>query len=110
MGALDPQSLAIADEVIKIAHEIERTPSQVAVNWVRQQAGVVVPILGAKSVAQVHDNLACLDFTLSAEHLQRLNAVSQIRLGFPHDFLKSDGVRDIVTGGTYAQIDNHHRR
>jgi hypothetical protein len=41
------------------------------------------------------------------KHLARLDAVSQVDLGFPHDFLSSDGVRDLVFGGTYGQIDNH---
>jgi hypothetical protein len=43
------------------------------------------------------------------EHLARLDAVSHIDLGFPHDFLASDEIRNIVFGGTYSQIDNHRR-
>ena len=108
-GPIDPRKLAIAEEVIKIAGEIDRTPSQVALSWVRQQPGVIIPILGAKTLPQVQDNLACVDFKLSDEHLQHLNDVSQIELGFPHDFLAEDGVRDLVFAGTYAQLDNHRR-
>lgn len=108
-GPIDPRKLAIAEEVIKIAGEIGRTPSQVALSWVRQQPGVIIPILGAKTLPQVQDNLACVDFKLSDEHLQHLNDVSQIELGFPHDFLAEDGVRDLVFAGTYAQLDNHRR-
>jgi len=106
---IDPRKLAIAEEVIKIAGEIGRTPSQVALSWVRQQPGVIIPILGAKTLPQVQDNLACVDFKLSDEHLQHLDDVSQIELGFPHDFLAEDGVRDLVFAGTYAQLDNHRR-
>ena len=108
-GPIDPRKLAIAEEVIKIAGEIGRTPSQVALSWVRQQPGVIIPILGAKTLPQVQDNLACVDFKLSDEHLQHLDDVSQIELGFPHDFLAEDGVRDLVFAGTYAQLDNHRR-
>jgi len=43
--------------------------------------------------------------TLGPEHLARLDAVSKVDLGFPHDFLT--GVRDIVYGVVYDQIDNH---
>ena len=50
-GPIDPKKLAIAEEVIKIADEIGRTPSQVALNWVRQQPGVIIPIVGAKTLA-----------------------------------------------------------
>ena len=108
-GPIDPKKLAVAEEVIKIAAEIGRTPAQVALNWVRQQPGVIIPIVGAKTLPQVQDNLACLDFKLSDEHVQHLSDISQIDLGFPHDFLAEEGVRDLVFAGTYNQIDNHHR-
>jgi aryl-alcohol dehydrogenase-like predicted oxidoreductase len=108
-GPIEPKKLAVAEEVIKIAAEIGRTPAQVALNWVRQQPGVIIPIVGAKTLPQVQDNLACLDFKLSDEHVQHLSDISQIDLGFPHDFLAEEGVRDLVFAGTYNQIDNHHR-
>lgn len=98
---------ALGDEVAKIAGEIGCSPSQVAINWVRQQPGVILPLLGASKPAQIVDNLACLDFTLGTEHLQRLDEISRIELGFPHDFLASDEVQQLVYGGTRPQIDNH---
>ncbi len=109
-GAISEKNLAIAQTVVDVAAEIGRTPSQVATNWVRQQPGVIIPIIGARRVDQVADNLACLEFTLTAEHLARLDAASQIDLGFPYNFLTSDGIKDLVYGGTFDQIDNHRRR
>jgi aryl-alcohol dehydrogenase-like predicted oxidoreductase len=106
-GNISEKNLRIAQAVSEIAEQIGRSPAQVALNWVRQQPGVMIPIIGAKKVAQVRDNLACLDFTLSGEQLARLDEVSRIELGFPYDFLTSEGVRDLVFGGTFAQIDNH---
>jgi len=101
------RDLAIADEVAAVAEEIGRTPSQVAINWVRQQPGVIIPLIGAKNAAQLNDNLGCLDFALNGEQMQRLSAASKIDLGFPHDFLASGEVRDLVTGGNYGRLDNH---
>jgi aryl-alcohol dehydrogenase-like predicted oxidoreductase len=43
--------------------------------------------LGVTSWSQVKDNLGCLEFEFSNEQLQRLNDVSKIELGFPHDLL-----------------------
>lgn len=106
-GPIPQRNLAIAEEVIKIANEVGRSPSQVALNWVRRQPGVVIPLLGARTVAQFQDNLGCLEFTLTEAQLARLSEVSQIALGFPYDFLASDGVRDLVYGGTFSRIDNH---
>jgi aryl-alcohol dehydrogenase-like predicted oxidoreductase len=106
-GALAEKSLAVAEVVIKVAEEVGYTPSQVALNWVRQQPGVMIPIIGAKTAAQLQENLGCLEFRLTETQLARLSEVSRIELGFPHDFLASDGVRDLVYGGTFSQLDNH---
>jgi aryl-alcohol dehydrogenase-like predicted oxidoreductase len=107
---ISERDLAIADEVVKIAGEIGRSPSQVAINWVRQQPGVLIPMLGATKPSQLEDNLAALEFELNEAQLARLDAVSAIDLGFPHDFLASDEIRNLVYGGTFEQIDNHRKR
>ena len=49
---------------------------------------MIVPLVGAKTRAQLDDNLGCLEFELSPEDVARLDAVSRIELGFPHDFLQ----------------------
>jgi len=66
---------------------------------------VVVPILGAKTVTQLADNLGCLEVTLGPEHLSELDAASRVELGFPHDFLVR--ARPYVFGKTFPLIDNH---
>ena len=87
-GRIRERDLGIAAEVVKLAEEIGRTPAQVALTWVRQGPGVIVPLVGAKTLEQLDDNLGCLEFSLEAEQRARLDEVSQIELGFPHDFLK----------------------
>jgi aryl-alcohol dehydrogenase-like predicted oxidoreductase len=87
-GQIEERDLGIAAEVVKIAEEIGRTPAQVALSWVRQGPGVIVPLVGAKTRAQLDDNLGCLEFELEPEHKQRLDEASKIQLGFPHDFLR----------------------
>jgi aryl-alcohol dehydrogenase-like predicted oxidoreductase len=107
--SLKENDLKFAEAVIKISEEVGCSPSQVAINWVRQQAGVIIPIIGAKTEAQLKDNLDCLKFSLNDEQIAKLNEASKIDLGFPHNFLSSDNIRDIVFGGTYNKIDNHHK-
>jgi aryl-alcohol dehydrogenase-like predicted oxidoreductase len=106
-GTISEKSLAIADVVSQVATEIGHTPSQVAIAWLCAQSGIIIPIIGARKLSQFQDNLAALNVTLSPEHLQRLNEVSQIELGFPHDFLQNDTIRDRLFGGTFNAIDNH---
>jgi aryl-alcohol dehydrogenase-like predicted oxidoreductase len=104
---LSDRNMSIAEEVQKVADEIGRSPAQVALSWVRQQKGVIIPIIGARKVSQLKDNLGCLDFELAQEQLQKLDEKSKIELGFPHDFLASKEIRNIVYGETLELIDNH---
>ena len=110
---LKARNLRIAEEVVNIAQEIKRTPSQVALNWIRQSKKIfrnkIIPIIGAKNLVQINDNLACMEFVLSDDQIQRLNEVSKIELGFPHDFLSTDAIRNIIYGGTYSSIYDHRR-
>ncbi|WP_089728720.1 aldo/keto reductase [Candidatus Thiosymbion oneisti] len=103
------RNFTIVEAVEKVADEIDRTPAQVAINWIRQQKGkgVIIPIIGARKRSQLQDNLAALDFALSDKQLARLDAVSAIQLGFPYDFLNHDDVRPALYGNRHASIDNH---
>jgi aryl-alcohol dehydrogenase-like predicted oxidoreductase len=106
-GILHERSMKIAAAVAEAAESIGCSPAQAAINWLRQQPGVIVPILGARTLDQLRDNLACLEHALPAELAGRLDEASRIELGFPHEFLASEGVREVISGGTFDQIDPH---
>jgi len=108
-NSINEKNLSIASEVINVAKEIGCTPSQVALNWVRQQPGVIIPIVGAKTVDQLKENVDCLKYPLIEEQLNRLNELTKIDLGFPHTFLNGDYIKTLIYGGTYEKIDNHHK-
>jgi aryl-alcohol dehydrogenase-like predicted oxidoreductase len=93
----------IAREVVRVAAEIDRPPSQVALSWVRQRDAI--PVIGARTVVQMKENLACLDFTLSREHVERLNEISKIETGYPHNLLAK--VRRFTFGDKWEEIINH---
>ncbi|MBI4852299.1 MAG: aldo/keto reductase [Acidobacteria bacterium] len=99
------RSTLIAKEVKAIANDISRSPSQVALAWLRQRSIPIIPIIGARTTTQLKDNLACLDLTLSPEQLLRLEEVSKIELGFPNEFFTKDMVKTFVYGGLKDQID-----
>jgi len=96
---LSERRLEIANAVKSVAKEIGRTPAQVAINWLFTREGVVSVIPGARKLEQFDDNLAALEFTLDPAHLRRLEAVSAIELGCPHEDICSGQVRDLITGG-----------
>jgi len=100
-GQVNERALAIGGEVLRVAEELGTTASRVAIAWVRQGPAVIVPLVGARTLAQLEENLGCLELTLSDEQKARLDAASAIEPGFPHDMLsrQSDERRRL--------IDNH---
>ena len=44
-------------------------------------------IFGARSLAQVDDNLKAVDLKLSADEVQKLDEASQFDIGYPYNFL-----------------------
>jgi aryl-alcohol dehydrogenase-like predicted oxidoreductase len=71
----------------------------VAIAWLLTKPGVVSPVMGARTPAQLTDNLESLDVELSDEHLRRLEAASAVELGYPYTYLESKRVRDFLDGG-----------
>lgn len=107
---LNEKSVKIAKEVVAIAEELKCKPGAVAIRWVMQRSQVVIPVIGARTPEQMAGNLSYESITLSDDHLNRLNTVSTIELGFPHDFLSGPVAQDLIFGGLQGKIDNHRRK
>ncbi|GAA4588684.1 aryl-alcohol dehydrogenase-like predicted oxidoreductase [Actinoplanes octamycinicus] len=84
--AISDRDLAVAGAVQAVAAELGATPAQVALAWTRRRAGVL-PIIGARTVDQLRDNLGCTALTLPPELATRLEAATDFSLGFPSDFI-----------------------
>jgi aryl-alcohol dehydrogenase-like predicted oxidoreductase len=85
---ISEHDLQIARAVQDVAEEIGATPSQVAIAWTMSRSPSIHPIVGARRVDQLEDNLAAAGVTLPEGAAQRLDEVSAITLGFPHDFIR----------------------
>jgi len=101
---LTEKRLRIAEEVVKIAKKIGAEPAQVAIKWTMHNNNAVIPIIGARTKKQFESNIGALKIELSEEHISTLNEVSNIELGFPHDFLKSDNIKSIIYSDTFEKI------
>ncbi|MFM5906942.1 MAG: aldo/keto reductase [Novosphingobium sp.] len=86
-GRLNEGSLAIAEVVSAVAAETGRSAAQVALAWTLANPAVTSPVLGARTPAQLEDNLGALDLVLDAGQLDRLDQVSRVPPGFPHEML-----------------------
>jgi aryl-alcohol dehydrogenase-like predicted oxidoreductase len=91
-------------EVIAVAAEIGAEPAQVSLAWLMHRPQPVIPIMGARTLGQFRQNLPAADVILTAGQLSRLDTVSQVGLGFPHDYLNGDLSRSFRTGGLHARI------
>ena len=88
----------IVDVLIDVAAELDATPAQAALSWLRAQSPLLIPIVGARTSEQLRGNLKGLSITLSDDHRRRLDDVSRPVLGFPHDFLASPAISSLVEG------------
>jgi len=105
---INEKNRQIARKVTEIAQKLGYTPAQVALNWLRKQDQQIIPLLGARKLAQIEDCLGCLRFELPNEMTQELNELSAIDLGFPHDFLAYPTVQEVLFGDNIKKIVNHH--
>jgi aryl-alcohol dehydrogenase-like predicted oxidoreductase len=102
--SVSDRNRSILETVESIAQEIGKTPAQVALNWIRQQEGTPIPIIGARTEKQIKDNLNCLTFVLTPEQMDLLTKASSIPLGFPHDFLEADQFKQAIHGQFVGKI------
>lgn len=101
---LNERSTNIARKVVEIAEKTGCNPAHVALNWVRQSHRHLIPIIAGRRSEQIADNLAALQHQIPQELMEELNVVSQIELGFPHDFLQQKDVRQILFNGKQADL------
>jgi aryl-alcohol dehydrogenase-like predicted oxidoreductase len=80
----DEQLYAIVDVLEAIAGEVGRSAAQVALRWVIQRPTVCTVVMGARDEAQLRDNLGAAAFTLTAEQMARLDAVSARTPCYPY--------------------------
>jgi aryl-alcohol dehydrogenase-like predicted oxidoreductase len=97
-----------ADRVVaavkKVADETGRSLAQVALAWLQHRPVPVIPIIGARKLTQLQDNLASLDLALSPDQVKALDEASQIEPGFPYSMYTKELPRAIAYGGLRDKI------
>jgi aryl-alcohol dehydrogenase-like predicted oxidoreductase len=100
----EQRATRIISAVKAVSAQVGRSMAQVALAWLRYRSVPVIPIIGARKLSQLQDNLASLDLQLSAEQLKSLDAASQIELGFPERLYEKEMVRGIRYGGVWDRL------
>lgn len=103
-GALTERALDIAETVRAVAQDTGHSAAQIAIAWLLQRPGAgAIPIIGARTLAQLEDNLNALDITLTNAQCTRLDTASTVKAPFPHDFLRSPLVMRNIFGSARVQ-------
>ena len=100
----EQRAARIISAVKAVSEQVGRSMEQVALAWLRYQTVPVIPIIGARKVSQLQDNLASLDLELSAEQLKSLDGASRIEFEFPQSIYEREMVRSIRYGGTWDRL------
>lgn len=90
-ASLTQRQRQIAGAVQEAADDLGATPSQVALAWTMSRSPVVHPIVGARDLSQLLDNLGSLEVSLTADALKRLESVTDFDPGFPSSFISETG-------------------
>ena len=85
--------------LVQVSKEIGKPTAQVALNWLAMQPGVTSIILGATKLAQLAENLNCLDFTIPVELRKRLDEVGKPEAVHPYNFY-TPSMQSRVSGNT----------
>jgi aryl-alcohol dehydrogenase-like predicted oxidoreductase len=74
----------VVDVLDEIAKETGKTIPQIALNWLLQRPTVANVIMGARDEKQLRDNLGAAGWSLSKDHVAKLDAVSDVTPIYPY--------------------------
>jgi aryl-alcohol dehydrogenase (NADP+) len=83
VGQPSEREYDVIEAVAGIAADLGATSAAVALAWLRIRPGTVVPILGARRLGHLEQNLAGLDVGLSDEQVRTLDDLSRPDLDYP---------------------------
>jgi aryl-alcohol dehydrogenase-like predicted oxidoreductase len=78
---------SILDAMQEISNQTTKTIAQVALNWLLQKPGVTAPIIGVRNMNHLEDNLGAAGWALTTDQMEKLNAVSERPLYYPHSMI-----------------------
>ena len=74
----------ITDVLEHVTQQSGHTFAQISLAWVLSRPTISSLVIGATNVTQLKENLKAADITLSSEHKQMLDKVSQTKLPYPY--------------------------
>jgi aryl-alcohol dehydrogenase-like predicted oxidoreductase len=75
----------VLDALFEVAEAVGKTAAQVALNWVIHRPAITAPIIGARKMQHLEDNLGAAGWKLSDEHVAKLTAAGDLQGPYPYD-------------------------
>jgi aryl-alcohol dehydrogenase-like predicted oxidoreductase len=74
----------VVDALDEVAKETGKTVPQIALNWLLRRPTVSTLVIGARNEEQLKVNLGAVGWRLTAEQIAKLDAASEVPLGYPY--------------------------
>jgi aryl-alcohol dehydrogenase-like predicted oxidoreductase len=84
----EPRAQRVLEVLSSLSKETGKSYTQLALAWLLQKPGVSSVIFGARTLAQLDDNLGAAELTLTDAQMKRLDDASAFELGYPYDFIQ----------------------
>lgn len=75
----------IISAVAEISRETGKSMAQVSINWLLSNPVVTAPIIGARNLEQLNDNLGGKGWSLTGKQVQKINDASSLETTYPYD-------------------------
>jgi aryl-alcohol dehydrogenase-like predicted oxidoreductase len=80
----DEYLFKVVDALLEVAKETGKSATQVALNWLVQRPSISTLIFGARNEEQLRQNLGAVGWSLSGEHIAKLDAASDVTPVYPY--------------------------
>jgi aryl-alcohol dehydrogenase-like predicted oxidoreductase len=84
---------SVIDTLVDVSSQVAKTPAQVAINWLLRRPGVTAPIIGARTMEQLEQNLGSVGWSLDEDQMGCLDGASEIEAPYPYSFIGGNSRR-----------------
>jgi aryl-alcohol dehydrogenase-like predicted oxidoreductase len=70
---LTEENFEIMDTIRSVSEDVGASPAQVSLRWLLEKNEVTAPIIGARTVEQLDENLEATTVSLTPQHLSQLD-------------------------------------
>jgi len=103
---LEDKNLVVAEKLVELAKEFGCSAAQLALAWMmRRTSACVVPIIGARNLAQLQDNLGAVQVRLDTAQITALDELTAADPAYPQTLYTSDFFRTMMYGEAWEKLE-----